>query len=58
MAFDMLKIIIHGISWFIPYMFRTGLLSLYAIYHFYTYTATESPKHIVVIGGSFAGLQL
>jgi NADH dehydrogenase FAD-containing subunit len=58
MAFDMLKIIIHGISWFIPYMFRTGLLNLYAIYHFYTYTATENPKHIVVVGGSFAGLQL
>jgi thioredoxin reductase len=58
MAFDMLKIILHGITWFIPYIVRTGLLSLYAIYHFYTYTATESPKHIVVIGGSFAGLQL
>ncbi|KAL3443120.1 hypothetical protein BJX65DRAFT_320945 [Aspergillus insuetus] len=58
MAFDTLRIITHGITWFFPYIFRAGLQSIYALYHFYTYTPTESPKHIVVIGGSFAGLQL
>ncbi|KAL3492118.1 hypothetical protein BJX62DRAFT_203575 [Aspergillus germanicus] len=58
MAFDTLRIIAHGITWFIPYILRAGLQSLYATYHFYTYKPTDSPKHIVVIGGSFAGLQL
>jgi NADH dehydrogenase FAD-containing subunit len=58
MAFDTLKIIAHGITWYIPYIFRAGLQSIYTLYHFYTYRATDSPKHIVVIGGSFAGLQL
>ncbi|KAJ0423245.1 hypothetical protein BJY00DRAFT_310374 [Aspergillus carlsbadensis] len=58
MAFDTLKIVSHGITWFIPYMFRSGLQALYALFHFYTYNTTASPKHIVVVGGSFAGLQL
>ncbi|KAL2812285.1 hypothetical protein BJX63DRAFT_432727 [Aspergillus granulosus] len=58
MAFDTLKIFSRGLAWFIPYLLRTSLHTLYSIYHSWTYRSTLNPKHIVVIGGSFAGLQL
>ncbi|KAL2842931.1 hypothetical protein BJY01DRAFT_235855 [Aspergillus pseudoustus] len=58
MALDTVKLVSRGITWFIPHLLRTSLQSLYAFHHSLTYRATPDPKHIVVIGGSFAGYQL
>ncbi|KAL2869639.1 NAD(P)/FAD-dependent oxidoreductase [Aspergillus lucknowensis] len=58
MASDTLKMFSRGLAWFIPYLLRQGLHTFYAMYHGWTYHATSNPKHIVVIGGSFAGLEL
>lgn len=42
----------------IPFLFRRLVQKIYAVRHKYTYERTAHPKNVVVVGGSFAGLQL
>ncbi|KAL3476640.1 hypothetical protein BJX99DRAFT_270311 [Aspergillus californicus] len=58
MPSDTIKILTKSITWLVPLLFRATLARLSAIAHRFTYTATDNPKSVVVIGGSFAGLQL
>lgn len=54
------KIRLYGsmLSIMIPYGLRLLRFKLGAIYHNFTFKLVDSPKNIVVVGGSFAGIQI
>ncbi|KAF7957389.1 hypothetical protein EAE96_002974 [Botrytis aclada] len=42
----------------VHFLFKLGKQKITAIIHRFTYRATSDPKNIVIIGGSFSGIQL
>ncbi|KAL4914629.1 hypothetical protein BDW62DRAFT_190011 [Aspergillus aurantiobrunneus] len=58
MPSDTLTLLTKSLPWLIPFFLRRAFQRLAAHWHSLTYNETPNPKHVVVIGGSFAGLQL
>ncbi|OJJ07398.1 hypothetical protein ASPVEDRAFT_142636 [Aspergillus versicolor CBS 583.65] len=58
MAWDKLTLVTKTLPWFLPYLLRASIHRITALFHKYSYKPTENAKHVVVVGGSFAGLQL
>ncbi|KAL4783571.1 hypothetical protein BJX76DRAFT_368320 [Aspergillus varians] len=57
MPWDKLTLITKTLPWYLPFLIRGTLQRLSAIWHKHTYAETPNAQTIVVIGGSFAGLQ-
>lgn len=58
MAWDKLTLVTKTLPWFLPYLLRASIHRITALFHKYSYKPTENAKQVVVIGGSFAGLQI
>ena len=58
MTFDKLKLFAKVLSFFIPYGLKLLFQRVAALHHKWTYKATSTAKNVVVLGGSFAGLEL
>ncbi len=58
MAWDKLTLVTKTLPWFLPYLLRASIHRITALFHKYSYKPTDNAKQVVVIGGSFAGLQL
>ncbi|PVH96108.1 FAD/NAD(P)-binding domain-containing protein [Periconia macrospinosa] len=58
MASDIFRLIISVLRLGLPLLPRLLSQKLYAIYHKWVYKATPSAKNVVVLGGSFAGVEL
>lgn len=56
--FDKVRLYAGMLSFMIPYSLRLLRFKLGAMYHNFTYKLVDSPKNIVVVGGSFAGIQV
>lgn len=58
MAFDKLKLYGKIITFFIPYSLKLLRQRIAALYHVWTYKVTSDAKNVVVLGGSWAGVEL
>jgi len=58
MVSDALKLFGMVFKFFLPYTIQLIRQELEAIVHRWTYRPVDSPKNVIVIGGSFAGLRL
>ncbi|KAF2160318.1 hypothetical protein M409DRAFT_70494 [Zasmidium cellare ATCC 36951] len=58
MAFDTLRLILLAIKFITPYALSALLDQLRIVIHKHTYNPVDSPKNIIVVGGSFAGIQV
>ncbi|KAF4981714.1 hypothetical protein FZEAL_2516 [Fusarium zealandicum] len=47
-----------AIGFFIPYLFRVAVQRAVAVHHSWTWRNTAESKSVVVLGGSFAGIEL
>ncbi|KAK2882505.1 hypothetical protein FQN49_000271 [Arthroderma sp. PD_2] len=55
---DNVKLISQALAFFVPYLFRYILQCGQAVYHSWTWRNTPDAKNVVVLGGSFAGIEL
>ncbi|KAK4496734.1 hypothetical protein PRZ48_012717 [Zasmidium cellare] len=58
MAFDTLRLILVALKFVVPFAFPALIDQIQVIIHKRTYKAVDSPKNVVVVGGSFAGVQV
>lgn len=58
MISDLLEVFGEALKYFLPFSIQLLRQKLEAIVHRWTYKQVKSPKNVLVIGGSFAGLQL
>jgi NADH dehydrogenase FAD-containing subunit len=58
MAFETLRLILKYSPHILHFALEIITQKLRATIHNFTYTFTENPKHVLIIGGSFAGIQL
>jgi NADPH-dependent 2,4-dienoyl-CoA reductase/sulfur reductase-like enzyme len=58
MVSDLLRVFGKVLKYFLPFSIQLLRQEFQAIVHRWTYKQVESPKNVVVIGGSFTGLQL
>lgn len=58
MDFDKLKLYVKIISFYIPYGFKLLCQRATALHHRWTYKVTSATKNVVVVGGSWAGIEL
>jgi NADPH-dependent 2,4-dienoyl-CoA reductase/sulfur reductase-like enzyme len=58
MISDLLRVFGKALKYFLPFSIQLLRQKLEAIIHRWTYKQVKSPKNVLVIGGSFAGLQL
>lgn len=58
MAFDKLRLYGKFISFFIPYGIKLLRQRVAALYHRWTYETVPGAKNVVVVGGSWAGIEL
>ncbi|KAF2721086.1 FAD/NAD(P)-binding domain-containing protein [Polychaeton citri CBS 116435] len=58
MAFDEARLIGKAITFLVPFISQLIVQRIAAIIHRWAYQAKPQAKHVVVVGGSFAGLEL
>jgi pyruvate/2-oxoglutarate dehydrogenase complex dihydrolipoamide dehydrogenase (E3) component len=58
MVSDLLKVFGKVLKYFLPFSIQLLRQKFQAILHRWTYKQVKLPKNVIVIGGSFAGLQL
>jgi NADH dehydrogenase FAD-containing subunit len=58
MVSDLLKVFCKVLKYFLPFSIQLLRQRFQAIVHQWTYKQVKSPKNVIVIGGSFTGLQL
>ena len=58
MASDKIKILFKALAFFIPYLIRRAVQRIAAIHHSWTWRPTPDTQNVVVLGGSFAGIEL
>jgi NADH dehydrogenase FAD-containing subunit len=58
MVSDLLKVFGKVLKYFLPFSIQLLRQKFQAIIHQWTYKQVKSPKNVIVIGGSFTGLQL
>jgi NADH dehydrogenase FAD-containing subunit len=58
MAFDTIRLLVKYSPFILKFAFRQLIQRVHAIIHLFTYIPTTNPKHVVIIGGSFAGIHL
>ena len=57
-AANSMRLFVKMLGLFLPYSMRLLRIRIGAIYHNFTYKSVASPKNVVVVGGSFAGIQV
>jgi NADH dehydrogenase FAD-containing subunit len=58
MTSDKVKVFTKAFGFFIPYLGRTALQRVAAVGHRWSWQNTPDAKNVVVLGGSFAGIEL
>ena len=58
MAFDTVRLVLLALKFVVPFAFSALVEQVQVIIHKRTYKAFDSPKNVVVVGGSFAGVQV
>ena len=58
MLSDYCRLLFGSFRFFLPYLFTVLLRRVNALYHRYTWRETTNVKNVVVLGGSFAGVEL
>ena len=58
MPSDQFRLITKALGFFVPYLGKFVTQKIAATYHSWTWRATPDAKNVVVIGGSFAGIEL
>ncbi|RYO88690.1 hypothetical protein DL766_004430 [Monosporascus sp. MC13-8B] len=58
MPSDNFKLICKALGFFVPYLGRRAVQRVAAAYHSWTWQDTADAKNVVVLGGSFAGIEL
>jgi NADH dehydrogenase FAD-containing subunit len=58
MLSDKARIFGKALGYFLPYLGRAAIQRVTAVLHAWTWQNTPNAKNVVVIGGSFAGLEL
>ncbi|KZV91870.1 FAD/NAD(P)-binding domain-containing protein [Exidia glandulosa HHB12029] len=58
MPSDHVKLIYKALGFFVPYLGRLAVQRVAATYHSWTWRDTPDARNVVVVGGSFAGLEL
>jgi heterodisulfide reductase subunit A-like polyferredoxin len=58
MSSDMLKVLIKAVGFFVPHFGRVAIRRVAAYGHSWTWRNTPDAQNVVVLGGSFAGIEL
>ncbi|KAF1993360.1 FAD/NAD(P)-binding domain-containing protein [Amniculicola lignicola CBS 123094] len=57
-TFEKAKLVSKGLGFFLPYLGRVVIQQTAAVLHRWTWRNTPDAKNVVVVGGSFAGIEL
>ncbi|CAO2655304.1 Nn.00g103680.m01.CDS01 [Neocucurbitaria sp. VM-36] len=57
-AANSMRLVFKMLSLFVPYSMRLLRMRIGTMYHNFTYKSVASPKNVIVVGGSFAGIQV